>query len=222
MQPRRNAQGARRRRSPAASLEHDRPVVLLAGPVLREQAGEVSAVDVKHDLGAIVERARVRPGSAGSTPEQGVGLVDDGPVAGIQEETKPLGSRELADVAVSEVQAEELGVVSVREDEPPDAPPAAQAPPAARDIRRPAPVAHRRPRDAQSSCDLAVVHALLDEHQRRFANLPVVHERMFASRPAEDQPGSTLRSSQVTHARYGRQASLSSASFASSGSSSRP
>src|SRR5215217_5113087 len=41
---------------PLPALEHDRPIVLLAGAVLREQTGEVPVVDAEHDGRAAVGR----------------------------------------------------------------------------------------------------------------------------------------------------------------------
>jgi hypothetical protein len=55
------------------------------------------------------------------------GLFDDDVVAGVEEDPHPLGPRQRADVAVAEIETEQLGVVGRREPHHPRRPPAAIA-----------------------------------------------------------------------------------------------
>jgi hypothetical protein len=89
-------------------------------------------------------------------------------------------------VAVAEVEAEQLRVVRGGQLDPPRGLPAAPAQLAGRGIAllRPTPVADRRPRHAEPSTDLAVVHPGGDQIERSEAKLQVVHcEHMFPPTP---------------------------------------
>src|SRR3954470_23325352 len=58
-------------------FELDRPLVLLAGAVLREQAGEVAVIDPEHHRRAAVSHDAADPALREDTPEERLGVGDD-------------------------------------------------------------------------------------------------------------------------------------------------
>ena len=170
-------------------LEHDVPRVLHAGAVLREEAGEVSAVEAD-------DRGRALPGRKPAdtvcwetAAEEGLGVSDDLAVAGVQEDPQPIAAAGTDDVSIAEIEAEKLRVVPLRKHNRL----ARRAPASWTDrserlsglILHATPVAHCRPRHCEASRHLAVVLPLLDEGERVFPDLVGMHERMFA--PASDR-----------------------------------
>ena len=80
---------------PLPRLEHDRAVVLLARPVLREQAREVRAVDEEDRLGAVMDERAPDGVLREASAQQRLRLVHDVRVLRVQEETEPLRSGQL-------------------------------------------------------------------------------------------------------------------------------
>ena len=139
-------------------------------------------VHAQHDRGASV-REYVSRAVAGEAPSQQRGrLFHDVGIRRVQREPQPLGPRPGGDVAVSEVETEQLGVVVRREGDPAHRLPA----PLASDrqcrarVSWMAPVADRRARNAEPASDLAVVDSRGDELEGCGAEGAVVHEHMFA------------------------------------------
>ena len=108
-------------------LERDAAVVLLPRSVLREEAGQVGALDVQNDLGAVVENHTPDRILGEAAAEQGIGLAHDRRILQVEADPQPLRPSRLTDVAVPQVEPEQLGVVIVRELEPPNAAPAPRA-----------------------------------------------------------------------------------------------
>ena len=145
---------------PLPRLEPDPSLVLLARPVLREQAREVAAVDPQDDGRAAVGQHPAGAVGREDASQQRLALADDARVARVERQSQALGAGERRDVTVAEVEAEQLGVVRGGEGDPRAAAPAARAGAARRVGRRPAsPVAHRRARDPEPARHLAIVLA---------------------------------------------------------------
>jgi hypothetical protein len=183
IRPLRNAHGAARDERLLPRLENDRPVVLLAGAVLGEQAREVTVVDGEnHHTLAARDPCDAIAGEAAA--QKRLGLVDDRDMPSVEEDAQTLCARESCDMAVAEVEPEQLGVVGRREADRASWAPAARAGLAEvgrrRDVPRASPVADRRAGDAEAAGDLAIVDSRGDELDRCCVDRLPVHEHMFA------------------------------------------
>jgi hypothetical protein len=160
--------------------------MLLTGAVLREQARQVAVIDPQHQRRTPVRDDSTDPAVREPPPQERLGLGDDPWVLRVEREAQALAARHGRDVAVAEVEAEQLRVVSGGQLDPVRGVPAAPAQRARRNVAliRPAPLANRRPRHSEPSTDLAIVDPRGDQIERSMAELHVVHyERMFPSTP---------------------------------------
>ena len=137
------------------------------------------------NLGAVVKEHASDRVLREASAEQGIGLTHDRRILRVEGDPQPLRPSRGADVSVSQVEPEQLGVVSVGQLEPPYATPAPRAATEATDVPRPAPVADCRARDTKAPGDLAVVDADRDQSERSATGLRFMHEHMFAFNPAE-------------------------------------
>lgn len=72
----------------------------------------MAVVDEEHDHGPFVTEQSADAIGRETAPKQRLRLGDDHRVASVEEDAQPLGPRELGDVAVPEVEPEELGIVA--------------------------------------------------------------------------------------------------------------
>ena len=185
MQPRRKAHGA----APTRSCCHGSSTMAARAscPGRAGGTGTRGGGDRPRPRPSIRRRATTRPTRhAGNTRRSSASA--SATIVGYfasSEMRRRCAARHGRDVAVAEIEPEQLRVVGGGQRDPPRGLPAAPAQRARRSValRRPAPVAHRRPRHAEPPADLAVVHARRRSARALDGEAPVVHyERMFPSR----------------------------------------
>jgi len=85
-------------------LEHDWPLVLLAGAVLRQKATEMLVIHPEHDHPALVRVHPTSPVAGETASQQCLRLVHDFGVASVEEDPQPLRAGVGDDVPVAEVE----------------------------------------------------------------------------------------------------------------------
>jgi hypothetical protein len=156
-------------------------MMLLARTVLREQAGRVDVMDVQDHRGATIGVHAADAVRREAATQERVGVGDDLRVAGVEREAELLRAGHLGDVAVAQVQAEQLRVVTrVERNRGGRTPAAWTARTRVGPSQRPAHVAHRLPREAEPTGYLAVVDAGRDQVVSRLTERRGMHEHAFA------------------------------------------